>query len=187
MERGHGAVVIGSEMSGSVTDVNIYDCEFAGTDRGLRLKTRRGRGGEITRISIRDTKMDGVHTAVSGNCFYFCDADGKSDWVQSRSLHEVDETTPKIHGVLLENLEIRNVRIAVGAFYGLPEAPIEGVKISKIRVTFDESAEGGEPVMACQIPAMHHEGFIVDNAHVMFDADAQFTLLQSESERAVSC
>ena len=44
MENGHGAVVLGSEMAGGIYDVTARDCVFLGTDRGFRIKTRRGRG-----------------------------------------------------------------------------------------------------------------------------------------------
>src|SRR4051812_42767034 len=42
---GHGGVVIGSEVSGSIRNVAISNCVFVGTDRGIRIKARRGRGG----------------------------------------------------------------------------------------------------------------------------------------------
>ncbi|MGB0904007.1 MAG: glycoside hydrolase family 28 protein, partial [Mangrovicoccus sp.] len=62
MERGHGAVVLGSEMSGEITDVTIARCRFDGTDRGLRLKTRRGRGGAIARVVMEEVEMKNVAT-----------------------------------------------------------------------------------------------------------------------------
>ena len=81
MERGHGAVVLGSEMSGGIFGVDIRDCEFNGTDRGLRLKTRRGRGGAIEAIHTENVAMEAVATPLAINMFYFCDPDGKSDTV----------------------------------------------------------------------------------------------------------
>lgn len=44
MRYGHGAVVLGSEMSGGIKEVFVTQCLFYQTDRGLRIKTRRGRG-----------------------------------------------------------------------------------------------------------------------------------------------
>ena len=41
MLSGHGGVVIGSEMSGSVRKITISNCVFDGTDRGIRIKTAR--------------------------------------------------------------------------------------------------------------------------------------------------
>src|SRR6266446_4436438 len=45
--HGHGGVVNGSEMSGSVRNVSVVNCTFDGTQRGLRVKTSLGRGGVI--------------------------------------------------------------------------------------------------------------------------------------------
>lgn len=44
MIHGHGGVVLGSEMSGDIRNVVISNCVFKQTDRGIRLKSRRGRG-----------------------------------------------------------------------------------------------------------------------------------------------
>jgi polygalacturonase len=58
LERGHGGVVIGSEMSGGVKNVVISNCVFIGTDRGIRIKSRRGRGGAIEDIRVSNLIMD---------------------------------------------------------------------------------------------------------------------------------
>src|SRR5699024_4329434 len=58
MVRGHGGVVIGSEMSGGVRNIVISNCVFQGTDRGIRLKTRRGRGGTDAKRRVSTTDVD---------------------------------------------------------------------------------------------------------------------------------
>lgn len=50
---GHGAITIGSEMAGGVKNLNVEDCLFLHTDRGLRIKTRRGRGKDAIVTGIR--------------------------------------------------------------------------------------------------------------------------------------
>ncbi|MFV0324452.1 MAG: glycoside hydrolase family 28 protein, partial [Bacteroides xylanisolvens] len=40
--KGHGGFVVGSEMSGGVRNVSVSNCQFLGTDVGLRFKSRRG-------------------------------------------------------------------------------------------------------------------------------------------------
>lgn len=52
MLKGHGGVVIGSEMSGGVRRVTVSNCVFEGTDRGIRIKTMRGRGGVIEDLLV---------------------------------------------------------------------------------------------------------------------------------------
>lgn len=45
--KGHGGFVVGSEMSGGVRNVSVSNCQFLGTDVGLRFKSKRGRGGIV--------------------------------------------------------------------------------------------------------------------------------------------
>jgi polygalacturonase len=169
MERGHGGVVIGSEMSGSVTDVVVTACDFRHTDRGLRIKTRRGRGGEVARIAVSQCAMDGVDTGFEANAFYFCDADGQSEAVQSRLPAAVDATTPRIHGIAIRDVALSGIRLAAGVFLGLPEAPITGVTLGGIRASFDPNAEAAIPLMACHVPPMRHEGLCAQFAEVRLD------------------
>lgn len=75
MRDGHGAVTVGSEIAAGVKDVHIRDCMFMNTDRGLRVKTRRGRGklSVLDDISFENIDMDNVMTPFVVNSFYFCD------------------------------------------------------------------------------------------------------------------
>ncbi len=180
MERGHGAVVLGSEMSGDITDVTIRNCEFSGTDRGLRIKTRRGRGGRVARISMDDIIMRGVDTAISANAFYFCDADGTSDFVQSRSPAALGESTPEISDISVSNVVAENVRLAAVALLGLPEAPFSQIRIDNMQVSFDPDALSGVPLMACDVPACRHEGVLADFA----DVSGGISLLQKDASHA---
>lgn len=170
MEDGHGAVVMGSEMSGDITDVDITRCEFKGTDRGLRIKTRRGRGGQVARIAMVDVAMDGVGTALAINAFYYCDADGKSAAVQSRDPAPVDDTTPLIADITVTNVQLRGVRHAAGAFLGLPEAPLRGLRLTGVTVGYDADAEPGETLMACHLPSARHAGLLHRFAQIETDA-----------------
>lgn len=166
MERGHGAVVLGSEMSGDITDVVIRDCEFSGTDRGLRIKTRRDRGGKVARVSMSNIRMDQVATAISANAFYFCDEDGTCDRVQSRNLSPVDIGTPTIRDIDVFNVTARNVQLAAIALLGLPEAPVKNVRIEKMRVSFDPDAVTDVPLMASRVSPCRHETVLCEFAEV---------------------
>lgn len=57
-------------------------CKFYMTDRGLRVKTRRGRGKDcvVDGIIFQNVEMDGVLTPFVVNCYYHCDPDGKTDY-----------------------------------------------------------------------------------------------------------
>ncbi|MEI2301899.1 polygalacturonase PglA [Ensifer sp. MJa1] len=173
MERGHGGLVIGSEMSGGVHDVFIADCEMVGTDRGLRLKTRRGRGGSITNITMRRVLMDGVDTALSANAHYHCDVDGHDEWVQSRQPALTDTGTPCIDGVTIEDVEIRKLAHTAGAFLGLPEAPISNIRIRRLKIaSYRADATPTPPIMADGIRPMLHEAIVAECADVDCDEPA---------------
>lgn len=170
MERGHGGVVIGSEMSGGVHDVVVEDCEMVGTDRGLRLKTRRGRGGSVTNIAMRRVRMDGVLTAISANAHYHCDPDGHDDWVQSRDAAPRGSGTPAIDGIVVEDIAIHRLAHAAGAFLGLPEAPIRNVRVRRLHIhSLDPAASPAPPVMADGICPMRHERIVSEHAEIDCD------------------
>ena len=73
MRDGHGSITIGSEMAGGVKNLNVENCLFLHTDRGLRIKTRRGRGKDaiVTGIRFENIIMDHVMTPVVMNSFLF--------------------------------------------------------------------------------------------------------------------
>ncbi|MGD9249523.1 MAG: glycoside hydrolase family 28 protein [Desulfobacteraceae bacterium] len=165
MEYGHGAVVIGSEMSGGVSDVEISHCLFRHTDRGLRIKTRRGRGkdGVITDIQMHHVLMEAVADPLVINCFYNCDPDGDSDYVQQKSALPIDDRTPEVHHIRVEKVTATGAAHAACFIWGLPEKPVTGLVLRDIRVTYADEAEPGQPAMARDVPSMRHAGFVLLN------------------------
>ena len=65
----------------------VTQCLMDHTDRGLRVKTRRGRGNTavIDGLVFRNVEMRGVKAPFVINMFYFCDPDGHGPYVQSVS------------------------------------------------------------------------------------------------------
>jgi hypothetical protein len=63
-KRGHGSVNIGSEMSGGVKNVLVYDCDFTNTQSGIRIKTLRGRGGFVENATFYNIKMSDVNNPI---------------------------------------------------------------------------------------------------------------------------
>jgi polygalacturonase len=56
---GHG-VSIGSFTSGDVSNLTVINCNFNGTDNGIRLKSSRGRGGIIQNCNYYNLTMTNV-------------------------------------------------------------------------------------------------------------------------------
>lgn len=165
MEHGHGAVVIGSEMSGGIYDVQARDCLFVGTDRGLRIKTRRGRGRHaiVDGLLFENIRMQGVGTPFVVNSFYWCDPDGREPHVGDRNARPVDDGTPTIRNITLEHIDCAATRHSAGFVLGLPERPVENLVIRDYRVQFAPDADAGEPDMAEGITPVARQGFVLTN------------------------
>lgn len=165
MENGHGAVTIGSEMAGGVINLTVEDCVFSHTDRGLRIKTRRGRGKDavLDNIVFRNLKLDHVMTPLVVNAFYFCDPDGKTAYVQSREPYPADERTPEIKKLVFENMECTNCHVAAAYFEGLPEKKIEEIVMRNLSFRYAQEAKQGVPAMSEGVPECSRKGLYARN------------------------
>ncbi len=165
MRDGHGSVTIGSEMAGGVRNVTVTDCLFIRTDRGLRIKTRRGRGQDavIDNILFEHILMDGVMTPLAINCFYFCDPDGHTTYVQTREPVPVDDRTPSLRRLCFRNLECRNCHIAAVYVQGLPEQKIEEICLEDAHFSFASETQAGVPEMLDGADPVSSLGVFISN------------------------
>lgn len=159
--RGHGGVVIGSEITGGVRNVVISNCVFSGTDRGIRFKARRGRGGVAESISVNNVVMEDVGAALTMNLFYGCGAwnDAK---VTDQSARPADAQTPVFRNLRFSHITATRVRWAGIYALGLPEMPIENVAIDHFAVSLDrDNKQGGVPIMAPKIEPSLRSGVVM--------------------------
>ena len=165
MLDGHGGVTLGSEMAGGIRKVRVHHCYMKGNDRGLRVKTRRGRGkdGVIDDILFEKVRMDGVKMPLIVNSMYFCDPDGHSEWVQTREKQPVDDTTPRIGEIRFEQVEATGCKACAAYVLGLPEQPAEHIVLKDSSFTFDPDAEALVPAMAEQVEPCRKRGLILKN------------------------
>ena len=165
MNRGHGAIVLGSEMSGGIKNLFISQCLFNHTDRGLRIKSRRGRGKDaiIDNVKFSNIKMNNVLTPFVINMFYFCDPDGKTEYVYSKECLPVDDRTPYLGKFIFEDIECIDTEYCAGYFYGLPEQHIKEVVIKNALITFKKDAGEGYPAMMSFIEKCSKKGFVLNN------------------------
>ena len=150
MEFGHGAVTLGSESSAGIRNLTVERCVFRKTDRGLRIKTRRGRGKycNISGVVFNDIRMEGVKTPVVINMWYnCCDPDRFSEYVWSRDKLKVDDRTPRLGTFLFRDLDCTDTEVAACYIDGLPEMPIDEVTFQNCRISFAENAKPGIPAM----------------------------------------
>ena len=163
LERGHGGVVIGSEMSGDVRNVAISNCVFIGTDRGIRLKSRRGRGGVVEDVRASNLVMNDVLCPFTMNLYYHGGARG-DPLIVDKKHHPVNEGTPRFRRIHISHVSAVGVKIAAGFLYGLAEMPLEDISFNDVLISLSPSAEPGYPEMADDIPSISRAGFFVRNA-----------------------
>ena len=164
MNFGHGAIVLGSEMSGGIKNITVSQCLFNQTDRGLRIKTRRGRGKDavIDGIVFENIKMTEVLTPLVINMFYYCDPDGHTEYVYSKEKLPVDDRTPYLGKFTFKDIQCSDVNVAAGTFYGLPEQPIESIDIENVSFKYAENPVSGRPAMMDGLDPMSGKGLVFD-------------------------
>lgn len=156
-------------------NLTVKDCMFFHTDRGLRIKTRRGRGkdGVIDNIRFDHIRMDHVMTPFVINSFYYCDPDGHSDYVASKEALPVDDGTPWIRTLEFSDIRANNCHVAAAYLYGLPERKIEQVEMKHIRVNYAEDAKAGEPAMLDGIEPVSRMGIFAGNIGTLILEDVE--------------
>lgn len=166
MLNGHGGVVIGSEMSGGVKNVTISNCVFNGTDRGIRIKTRRKRGGCIEDVIISNILMNDVLVPFVINGYYQCGGTDPGDGeLFSLEKNPVTANTPVIKNINIANIRAKNVTASAGYIYGIPEQPVEGLTISNYSVEMSDSdgEPKDKPIMAYHVRKTKGEGVFCAN------------------------
>ncbi|MEK3791389.1 glycoside hydrolase family 28 protein [Paenibacillus sp. FSL R7-0204] len=163
MVHGHGAVVLGSEMSGDIRNVTISNCVFKQTDRGIRMKSRRGRGGMIEDIRISNIVMEDVICPFTLNLYYFCGPRGKEKYVWDKNPYPVTAETPQFRRIHYANITARNVHAAAGFLYGLAEQAVSEITFTNIDISMAEQAVPGQPDMMAGLEDMQRRGFFLGN------------------------
>jgi len=123
MLAGHGGVVIGSEMSGGVKKVVISNCVFDGTDRGIRIKSTRGRGGVVEDIQINNIVMKNIkEEAIVLDMLY-----------TKMPAEPLSERTPIFRNINISNVTGSDVLIPF-KIRGLEESPISNITFTNINI-----------------------------------------------------
>jgi polygalacturonase len=126
-EAGHG-ISIGSEIAGGVQNVHVERVSFKGTDNGIRIKSARDRGNDVSNISYKDITMDGVKIEISVS-EYYAHPTPKGEV----PAEPVTRLTPKFHDITIENVTATGGSSA-GTIVGLPESPVLGLTMKNVHL-----------------------------------------------------
>lgn len=124
MSGGHGAVVIGSAISGGVENVRVTDCKVKNTMQGIRIKTMRGRGGYVKNATFENIEIENIsNQAVQINSFY-----------EFSTVKPLTDTPSELSDISIENVHGEGADTAV-EIKGLPEKPLRNISLKNIRLT----------------------------------------------------
>lgn len=125
VHHAHGAVTIGSETAGSIRNIVASNITCEGTQIGIRIKSRRGRGGVVEDLRFENWTMRDVGQGINVTNFYQMEGERTSQ------REAVSARTPVFRGIAISGVTIDGARVAV-VVDGLPEMPIEGLRISDV-------------------------------------------------------
>ena len=157
----HGGFVIGSETDGGIKNISVKNCNFIGTDIGLRFKSARDRGGLVENIFVDGIYMkDIVNEAVLFSYSY------------EQNLEQNKNKEEKLP--VFRNFNLNNI-ICVGAkqaFFidALSESPVQKVNVGN---SYFETVAG--------VGAFFADGILFDKVKFDTKQDILFTLSQTNS------
>ncbi|AIR68876.1 glycoside hydrolase family 28 protein [Dickeya fangzhongdai] len=151
LKQGRG-ISIGSETSGGVNNVLVENNRFEGSMYGIRIKSLRGKGGEVKNVTYRHTRMVDVEVPLVFSGYYqaapivqaevdkLLQAGGFTlgeqiyppDTEPAQPFDKVK--TPHFSQVTIVDLESTGRSKAAGYIIGVPEAPLSGFHFEQVRI-----------------------------------------------------
>lgn len=97
------------------------------------------------------------------NSFYFCDPDGRTQYVSSEAPLPVDERTPKIKNLVFTNIICENAHYCGAYIAGLPEQKIQSITMNHVRISYAAEAEIGQSAMMTRCTPTAKLGIYMSN------------------------
>lgn len=136
--HGHGGFVVGSNTEGGIRNVLVENCNFIGTDLGVRFKSARDRGGLVENIFIKNIFMkDIVGAALYFSTYY---QEFTQNPYDTTAVFPVTKTTPIFRNIFLDSIYSIGSR-EIATIIGLPEMPISDLTLSNSILTARQGVE----------------------------------------------
>jgi polygalacturonase len=133
--HGHG-ISIGSTTRDGVSHVFVRRCTFDGAENGLRIKSVRGKGGEVHDIHYSDITMKNVARPFDINMLYNGNANTPTDVGPRTAAEGQIRNIPFFHDIDVTNLTVTRSPIA-GRILGLPEQPARNITFTNVKIEAD--------------------------------------------------
>lgn len=130
----HGGFVIGSDVSGGIRNVRVHDCVFDGTDVGIRIKTKPGRGGFIRGLRAERLTMRAIgHEAILITQRYHGNPHDRSPIDPALRVTAIDD----IH---ISDIDCDGAATAI-RLHGLPGHELDGITLDNLRIRAREGLD----------------------------------------------
>ncbi|WP_299996616.1 glycosyl hydrolase family 28 protein [uncultured Cedecea sp.] len=154
LKQGRG-ISIGSESAGGVNNVLVENNNFEGSMYGIRIKSPRGKGGEVKNIVYRNTTMKDVEVPLVFSAYYKAapivqaevDEQLKAGgFTMGEQIYPPDSDpkqpfdkhkTPHFSNITVENLTSTGKSRAAAYIIGTPEAPLSGFHFTNVNIEAD--------------------------------------------------
>ena len=111
-------------MSGGVKNILVRNCSYKGTELGIRIKSKRGRGSYVKNIWFENIEMEDINgEAIRINMFY-----------PASSASSRTNTAPDFSNINLKNITCKGARDAI-FIRGLPEHHIKELHFENVNIT----------------------------------------------------
>lgn len=125
VHHAHGAVTIGSETAGGVRNIVASNITALDTENGIRIKSRRGRGGVIEDLRFDNWTMENVGEGIVVTSYYMMEGEA------APQDEPFSERTPVFRNIAISHITINGAKTLV-EIEGLPEMPITGLRLTDI-------------------------------------------------------
>lgn len=131
--RAHGGFVIGSNTDGGMENIYVADCDFDGSDIGIRVKSNPGRGGLVKDIYIDNIRMKNIkEEAILFTTYYEDMPAGKT--ASNNNGEAVDGKVPHFTKFYISNVNCEGAQTAI-SITGLPDMPVDSIYMENVNIT----------------------------------------------------
>jgi polygalacturonase len=125
VHHAHGAVTIGSETAGGVRNIVASNITALDTENGIRIKSRRGRGGVIEDLRFDNWTMENVGKGIVVTSYYMMEGEA------APRDEPFSERTPVFRNIAINHITINGAKAAI-EIEGLPEMPVTSLRLTDI-------------------------------------------------------
>lgn len=132
--RAHGGFVIGSNTDGGMQNIYVVDCDFDGSDIGIRVKSNPGRGGLVRDIYIDNIRMKNIKEEAILFTTYYEDMPAGKTAPNNNGGEAVDDKIPHFTNFRISNVVCEGAETAV-SLTGLPGTPVDSIYMENMNIT----------------------------------------------------